>query len=234
MSITSGRLHLEDAIIDGQQGHIESATTQVEDQNVALARTLLVQTVGNGSSSWLVDDAQNVQTGDDTSILGGLALRVVEVGGHGDDSVLHLLAKVRLSSFLHLQEHHRRDLLGSEGLLLSLEVHLDDGLGCLLGHHLERPVLHVTLDGWVLELASNQALGVEHSVGGVHRDLVLRGIANQALGVGETDVRRRGAVALVVGDDLHAFILPNADARVCCAEVNADGNSLCFLVTHCC
>ena len=71
--------------------------------------------------------------------------------------------------------------------------------------HLEGPVLHVGLHDRVVELAADQALRVEHSVG-----LVLRRVANQALRVGEGHVRRRGAVALVVADDLHALRLPHA------------------------
>jgi len=71
-------------------------------------------------------------------------------------------------------------------------------------------------------------------VDGVHGNLVLRGIADEALGVGEGDVRRRGAVPLVVGDDLDAVVLPHADARVRRAQVDADRRPLSLGRRHCC
>ena len=43
---------------------------------------------------------------------------------------------------------------------------------------------------------------------------------------------RGGAVALVIGNDLAALLLPNADARVCGAEVNAHCRSVYLLVRH--
>ena len=46
------------------------------------------------------------------------------------------------------------------------------------------------------------------AVNGVHGALVLGGVTNQALGVVE------GSVPLVVGDNLHAVILPDADTGV--------------------
>jgi hypothetical protein len=63
-------------------------------------------------------------------------------------------------------------------------------------------VLHVRLDLSVVELAADKTLGVEDGVVGVHGDLVLGGVADETLRVGERDVRGRGAVALVVGDNL--------------------------------
>ena len=47
---------------------------------------------------------------------------------------------------------------------------------------------------------------------GVHCDLILGGVANQALTFRERDIRRGGAVTLVVGDDFNAMILPDTNA----------------------
>jgi hypothetical protein len=46
----------------------------------------------------------------------------------------------------------------------------------------------------------------------VHGDLVLGGITNQPLIVGEGYIGRCCAVTLVVGDDLYTIILPDTDA----------------------
>jgi hypothetical protein len=42
--------------------------------------------------------------------------------------------------------------------------------------------------------------------------LVLGGVADEALGVRERDIGGRGTVALVVGNDLNAVVLPDTDA----------------------
>jgi hypothetical protein len=70
VSVTSGRLDLEDTLLDSQERYIERATAEIEDENVAFTLSLLVQTVGNGSGGRLVDDTENVETGNQTSILG--------------------------------------------------------------------------------------------------------------------------------------------------------------------
>ena len=54
----------------------------------------------------------------------------------------------------------------------------------------------------------------EDGVDGVHGDLVLGGIADEPFGVGESHIRRRRSVALVVGDDFDTVVLPNSDARI--------------------
>ncbi|ROW17094.1 hypothetical protein VPNG_01039 [Cytospora leucostoma] len=182
-----------------KMGHIEGTTTQVEDEDVALALDLLVKTVSDGSGGRLVDDTEDVQASDETSVLGGLTLRVVEVGRNSDDSVVNGATEVCLSGLAHLGQDHGGDLLGGEGLGLALELDLDGRLTGLVDD-LEGEVLHVGLNLVVAELATNQPLRVEDGVVRVHGDLVLGGISNQTLGVGESDERGRCAVTLVVCD----------------------------------
>lgn len=224
VSVTSGRLDLEDTLLDGQERNIEGTTTEIEDQDVSLALNLLIKTVGNGGSGGLVDDTQNVQASNETSVLGCLTLRVVEVGGDGDDSVVDGATQVGLGGLTHLGEHHGRDLLWGEGLGLALELNLDVGLATLLDD-LEGEVLHVGLDLRVLELAANQPLRIEDGVVGVHGDLVLGGISDQTLGVGKSDEGRGGPVSLVVGNDLNAVITEHTHTRVGGTQINTNSGS---------
>ena len=186
VSVTGSGLDLEDTLLNGEERHIEGATPEIKNEDVLLTLLLLVKTVGNGSGSGLVDDTENVEAGDQTSVLGGLALRVVEVCGNGDDSVVNGATEVGLGGLAHLGEDHGGDLLGGEVLGLALELNLDDRLGSLVDD-LEGEVLHVGLDLRVAELAADETLGIEDGVLRVHGDLVLGGITDQTLGVGEGD-----------------------------------------------
>jgi NAD-specific glutamate dehydrogenase. len=203
VSVAGSGLDLEDTILDGQERDIEGTTTKIEDEDVALALSLLVETIGNGSSSGFVDDTEDVETGNETGILGGLTLRVVEVGRDGNDGTSDGLAQVGLGSLLHLGEDHGRDLLGGENFGLALEFNLNDRLAIAI-NDLEGEVLHIALNLRVTELAADQALGVKDSVVGVHGDLVLGGITDETLGIGEGDERGGSAVALVIGNNFTA------------------------------
>ena len=103
VGVTGGGLNGEDTALDVEEGNIEGTTTKIVDEHVALLAGLAgAETVGNGGSGRLVDDTEDVEAGDGTSVLGGLTLVVVEVGGDGDDGLLDLLAKLGLGNLLHL------------------------------------------------------------------------------------------------------------------------------------
>ena len=54
------------------------------------------------------------------------------------------------------------------------------------------------------------------------RYLVLSSIADQSLGVGESDIAWCSAVALVVGNYLHLAVLKHSHTRVCRAQINSN------------
>jgi hypothetical protein len=148
VGVTVGRLDLEDTVLDLKDGDIEGTTAKIVDGDNAVG--LLLKTIGEGSSSRLVDDTEDVETSNLTGILGRLTLSIVEVGRDSDDSVLDGLGKVSLSSLLHLVEDEatnlrRRVVLatgGNPGIAVGV---LDD---------LVRNFLDVALNLSVGELAS--------------------------------------------------------------------------------
>lgn len=91
-------------------------------------------------------------------------------------------------------------------------------------------MLHIGLNLRIIELATNETLGVEHPesdvnkrhwiskanlhirVVGVHRGLVLGGVADETLVLREGDIGRGRSITLVVGDDFDTVVLPHTDA----------------------
>lgn len=80
VSITSSSLHGEDTAANVEERNIEGSSSKIENKDVLLGLGLAVETVGNGSSSRLVDDTENIKAGDSASIFGSKTLRVIEVG----------------------------------------------------------------------------------------------------------------------------------------------------------
>ena len=66
---------------------VEGSSAEIEDEDVLLTGGLLIETVGDGGSSGFVNDMEDAQPTDGTSVLGGLMLGVVEVSGHSDHGV---------------------------------------------------------------------------------------------------------------------------------------------------
>ena len=78
MGVTGRGQYLEDALIDREEGDIESSTTEIVDDDLRLA-AFLVKAVGDRSGSGLVDDTKDSETSDGAGILSRLTLGVVEV-----------------------------------------------------------------------------------------------------------------------------------------------------------
>ena len=100
VGVTGGGLDGEDTADNREERNIERSTSKVEDEDGALLLVLVVgrvETVRNGGGGGLVDDPENVEASNRTSVLGGETLGVVEVGGDGDDGLFDGLADLWLA-----------------------------------------------------------------------------------------------------------------------------------------
>ncbi|MNG88992.1 NAD-specific glutamate dehydrogenase [compost metagenome] len=129
--IATGGQHFEYAGSQAQDGNVEGTAAQVIDGHHAFG--VLVQAIGHGSGGRLVEQAQHVQAGQARSVLGGLALGIVEIGRHGD---------------------HRPHQLTTEGGFGTLAQHLED-----IGGHFHRAFrpLH-GVDERHVRLTANEAV----------------------------------------------------------------------------
>ncbi len=211
------RLHLEHAVADFQDRNVERAAAEVIDRDGA--GLLLVEAVGERRRGRLVDDAQDFEAGDLAGVLGGLTLRVVEVGRHRDDGLLDLLPEIGFRGLLHLLKREGGDLRGRIGLAVRLDPRVAvAGLRDLVGDE-----LLVLLDHRVVVAPSDQALDREDGLFRVGDRLAFRRLADETLAiVREGDDRRRGARALRVLDDLGGCAFHDGDAGIGRAEVDAD------------
>mmetsp|Transcript_1878 Transcript_1878/g.2860 ORF Transcript_1878/g.2860 Transcript_1878/m.2860 type:complete len:666 (+) Transcript_1878:197-2194(+) len=141
--VAIGRFDLKHTITDFQDRDIKSTTSQIVHSNSFLSRAVFLgQTIGKSSSSRFVNDSLNIQTGNLTSVLGGLSLRVIKVSRHSDNSRVDSGANVSFSGFLHGGEDKGGNMLGRVRLsvafnpcitVLSTNNFVGDGSLILLG-----------------------------------------------------------------------------------------------------
>ena len=170
VGVTGSSLDGENTTLNVQERHIESTSTEIVDKNISLLLSLPgTETVSDSSGSGLVDDTENVETSNGTSILCSLTLVVVEVGGNSDNSLCDLLAKLDFGDLLHLFEivrdpivsshrtnithlskDHGGDFLRRESLGLSKVLNLNHWCATLVGD-LKWPRLDILLDSGIVE-----------------------------------------------------------------------------------
>ena len=210
MGVTIGGLDLENTVLNGEERHIESATSEIEDENVLLTLSSLIKTVCDCGGSRLVDDALHVETSNGAGVFCSLSLRVVEVSRDCDDRGGDRLAQVSFSNFLHLYEDHGGDLFCLVLFGLAFELDNDQGLLVRARFDLEGPEGNIFLNSPVAEFAANEAFGVEDCVGWVTSCLVLGGITDKTLFFCEGNIGGSSVDTLVIGDDFDLVVLPHA------------------------
>jgi len=159
--VTVGGLDLKDAVVELEDGDVEGAAAEIIDGDGAGLGA--VETVGERCGGGLVDEAEDFEASHATCVLGGLALRVVEVGGHGDDGLRDRLAEETLGVALELAE----DVGGYLGWGEAHFAELDAGDFALLhvAGEMEGEELEFALH--LGEAAAHEALdGVDDALGG--------------------------------------------------------------------
>ena len=179
----------------------------------------VLETVGQRGCGRLVDDARDLEPRDESRVLRGLPLGIIEIGGAGDDGFFHRLPEVVLGRGFELGENEGRDLRGGVDLLLDLDVHVAVGRFRELVRHEAAGLLHLGR----VELAPDEPLHREDRVLGVGEGLALRDLADEAFPLGgEADDGRCGARALLIGDDLGGATLHHRYAGVRGSEIDSD------------
>ena len=109
MRVAVGGEHLVNVAFAGgdqfEDGNVERAAAEIVDRDVAAL--LFVQAVSERGGGRLVDEAQDFEAGDAAGVFGGLALGVVEIGGHGDDRAIDRFAEVSFGPILQFAQDER-------------------------------------------------------------------------------------------------------------------------------
>ncbi|EHH04711.1 putative NAD-specific glutamate dehydrogenase [Agrobacterium tumefaciens CCNWGS0286] len=215
--ITIGGLHFENAVADFQNGNIEGAAAKVVNGD-GLA-VLLVEAVSKRCRGRLVDDAQNIQTGNAAGILGCLTLGVVKIGRNGDDGLFDLFTEIGFSRFLHLLKDHRGNL--RRGIIFVLSLHPCVAIVALDDFKGDKSL--VLFDGRVFVTAADKAFHRKQGIGRVGDRLALGRLADKAFAiVGKCHHGRRGARAFRIFNYFRVLAVHHCDAGIGRAKVDTD------------
>lgn len=146
MGVSTSGFDFKQPILNGQNAHIKGSSSEIKNKHVSLRLDVFFQAVSYSCSRGLIDDPQNIQPRNDSSIFGSLSLGVIEVGRNGNDCVLDGSSQVFLCDGLHFGKNHGRDLLWVEEFCFSFEFNLNHWFVVLSLNHLEGPEFHVLLN----------------------------------------------------------------------------------------
>ena len=221
MRVAVGRQHLEHAVLDAQNRDVEGAAAEVVDGDDA--GVALVEAVGERRRRRLVDDAQHFESGDAAGVARRRALRVVEVGRHGDDRAidfgidLALGGEELLGAMLQLAQDERGNLRRRE--LALAEADADDAAG--FAGDAERQQLRLVAH--VVDALAHEALDGVDGARRLGQEPPLRLAADEDRAVGaDRHDRRHERVAALVADHDRRAVLHVRDEAVGGAEIDAD------------
>ena len=192
--VAVGGFDFHHPISDFEDGNVERAATEVIHRDGFVL--LFVEPVRQSSGGGFVDDAHHLQARDLPCVLGGLALRIVEIGRNCDHGLGDLLAEIGFRGFLQLGQNHRGNLRRG----VAFAVDLDAGVPVLAGDHFVWNQLHLLAH--FVEAAAHEALDRIDGVFRVGDRLTLSHLPYQPFtALGESDDGRRCPAALLVRND---------------------------------
>ena len=215
--VTIGRLHLEHTVADLENGDVKGAATKIIDDDQA--GFALVEAIGEGRGRRLVDDTKHFKTGDLACILGGLTLRIVEIGRDRDHRLGYAFAEERLGVFLQLAQNEARDL--ARRIFLAIDFH--PGIAILCVGDLIGDQFGKLLGRGIIVPAPDQSLDGEQGLFRVGEGLALGGLADKPLvTVGKGDHRGGRARAFGVFDHTGVLAIHDGDAGIRSSKVNTN------------
>ena len=173
VGVAVGGLDLDDPLSDLQDRDVEGAASEVEYGD-GLVR-LLVQAVRQSGGGRLVHQSQDLKARDLPGVLGGLPLRVVEVGGYGDHGLVHTFSQILLGGGPEFLKSHGRHL--GRRVIFPSQFHTGVAIACGADPIGDHPDLFVHF----VKLASHEALDGVGGVFGIGDGLALGDLTHQPL-----------------------------------------------------
>ena len=219
--VTTGGHDFEHTARETQNGNVKGTATQIEHGVNAFAG--IVQAVGNGRRSRLVDQTQHVDAGHLGRIFGGLPLRIIEVRRHRD----HRAVKVIIERVFCAVAQRGQDLgTHFNGRLLTLHCLNRQHALCSGTIGLHKFVRQLFWMGNVGQTAAHEALHRSQGVLWILRGVGHGFLANlTALTWQVTNHRGQDHLTFVIGQALRHAVAHRGHQRMRGAQVNADGNA---------
>ena len=218
--VARGREDLEHVAGQLQDRDVEGTATEVVHGHTLIRR--LVVTVREGRGSRLVEDAKHFETGDSAGGFGRASLKLVEVGGNGDDGLAAFGAKRALRDLADVAQHERADL--AEGVGLAARRH-QYAAARPLGE-LEREPLFGFVDLVARVGAADQPLDRVDGVLRVEESSLLGGGAHQYVAARMKGDDRGDECAVLVFQNSGAVLVGDRDHGIGRAEVDPNDGSL--------
>src|SRR5207302_10104275 len=106
--VAVGGDHLEDTLVEFQNGNVESAAAEIVDGDDSVLA--FIEAISQGRGGGLVHQPKDFKASNASSILRGLPLRIVEVCRNSDNGLRHRRAEITLGVGLELQQNVCRNL----------------------------------------------------------------------------------------------------------------------------